>query len=143
MLKMKTAGAGVTTRDAGVKLDKIVYGAAVVSGLVAGLVGRGSPGLAGLAMYLSLGTVVAAMTLRRDTRLWKALLWLAILMPLAVAPTRLIGIALREMHGAAFHLDAIAQTLSVGWMTLAAAWLTVKVLSPRQPRGGQSSSPIG
>jgi len=121
----------------------LIITAAVVSGLAAGFVGRSSPGLAGLAMYMSLGTVVAAMTLRRGTRLWKALLWLAILMPLAVAPTRLIGIALREMHGAAFHLDAIAQTLSVGWMTLAAAWLTVKALSPRQPRGGQSSPQIG
>ena len=134
MLEMKTAGACDTTLDAGLKLDRIVYGAAVVSGLAAGLVGRGSPGLAGLVMYLALGAVVAATTLHRDIRLWKALVWMAFLMPLAVAPTRLLGVAFRETHGGtAFHLEVVAQTLSVGWMTLGAAWMTVKVLARPTP----------
>ena len=129
MREMKTAGACVATLDAGLKLEWIVYGAAVLSGLAAGIVGRGSPGLAGCVMYLSLGAVIGATTLHRDIRLWRALIGMALLMPLAVAPTRLLGVAYRELHGTAYHIDAVCQALCVGWITLGAALVSVTVLS--------------
>jgi hypothetical protein len=107
--------------------------ASIIAGAAAGFVGRGSPGLAGIVMFGALGCIAFRSASKTGTGFWQVLLWLAILHPTVVAPTRLVGVAFREFGAVAWHLEAIMQALVVFWMTLGAACLTVKVFAKPQP----------
>lgn len=114
-----------------------LIGAAVVSGLAAGYIGRGSPGLAGLVMFICLISVAIWATPRGNS-LSKTLLWILLVNVFCVAPSRLIGVAFRELGAMTWHLEAIMHFMIVFWMTLGAACLTVRVLARPESAGSET-----
>lgn len=109
---------------------------AAVAGLAAAWGGAASPGFAGAIIYGAHLAVICMLWQRGGIRYWRLLSWSALIMPMAIMPFRILGVAVREMGPMTLHLNDVALGVAVWWSVLGVASLSRAFLSAKAHASG-------
>lgn len=103
---------------------------ASLSAAVGAWCGMETPGLWGVILYTSICTVAYRNWSGQQRPMWPLLVFIAATGPLAVAPTRVLAISMRESVAMNSRLEAIALGLVAFWISIgascASAWVFKK-----------------
>lgn len=106
-----------------------------LSAAVGALCGTKTPGLWGIVLYASMSIVGYRNWSEQRRPLWPLLVFIAVLMSLAVAPTRVLAISMRESAAMNCRLEAIALGLVAFWISIGAACASAWVFKKKPTLG--------
>lgn len=120
---------------------RVIYGCSCGCAVFSGVVGRASPGLATLVMYLALFWIIVEIQRRNGSSLVKTAGCVIGIAFFIILPARLVGVSFRELGAVSFRLEALANASITFWIMVGVSAMIVQVFA--KGRAVEERSPSG